>query len=149
MKEAERREKLVKKMDAAYGYHPALPEPAKPEEPEKREGPKEETPAPSEEMNDPSINQVLKEGAELDNEWSGIKGRIDNLGEKMGIPKENSEEEKSEEKEPVAPEKKEEEKPRIAKIRCPKCKDIMEISSPKRPLEIRCSSCNAKLLMRK
>ena len=48
-----------------------------------------------------------------------------------------------------APSEEEAPTPRVAKIRCPKCKEIMEISSPKRPLEVRCSSCNAKLLLKK
>jgi len=57
------------------------------------------------------------------------------------------EEEESEEKESVAIEKKEK-KPHIAKIRCPKCKLVMDVRSQKRPLELRCTDCNAKLLLK-
>jgi uncharacterized membrane protein len=70
--------------------------------------------------------------------------------EEQGGEEEGGEEEGGEEEAP--PEEEEETQaptPRVAKIRCPKCKEIMEISSPKRPLEVRCSSCNAKLLLKK
>jgi DNA-directed RNA polymerase subunit RPC12/RpoP len=122
IKEAKKQEKLVKKMDAAYGYHPAPSEPAKYEEPEK-----EEQEAP--------VKKTPKKFEVLDQEP---------VEEKSG--QESPSEEKSEEETP-APKKKEEKK-HIAKIRCPKCKNIMEIRSQKRPIELRCTDCNAKLLIK-
>ncbi|MEM5814466.1 MAG: hypothetical protein QXD77_01490 [Candidatus Aenigmatarchaeota archaeon] len=76
------------------------------------------------------------------------------LQEKERLLKEKAEleheEENGKEEEEEAPKPYEEHpKPRIAKIRCPKCKEVIRVSSPKRPLEIRCSSCDAKLLMKK
>jgi len=40
-------------------------------------------------------------------------------------------------------------KVKIARIKCPKCKEVMDIKSSKRPLEVRCDNCNAKLLLKK
>jgi len=36
-------------------------------------------------------------------------------------------------------------KPRIARIKCPKCQTIKDVTSPVRPIEVKCDSCGARL----
>ncbi|MEW5761185.1 MAG: CARDB domain-containing protein, partial [Candidatus Thermoplasmatota archaeon] len=50
---------------------------------------------------------------------------------------------------PVPPPEPKIEKVKIARIKCPKCGSIKDVTSPTRPIELRCEGCNAKLLLKK